>query len=125
MMILGINITDIHIDIARTLINKLNTNGDELITYSELSNQIGGFPDQRNLDMYLGDLSWICKNYGMPLISSIVINKEEKMPGNGYFKEFFNNIKTKDERYIHWALYIKEVINFKGWEKLQCLLNID
>ncbi len=124
MMISDIKITDIHISIAEVLLECLKTSRNELITYTDLSNRIGGYPDKRNLDPYLEELSLICQRNGMPYISSIVINYDTKIPGNGYFKVFFSHIKNKEDQFIEWSMYIKEVFNYSNWTSLNKILHI-
>jgi len=125
MYISGVVIKSEHILIATVLLNKLEDKGNEIITYSELSSSIGGLLNPRNLDHPLGDLSAICRENGLPLISAIVVNKDTMMPGDGFIKYFYNHLKSKNEKDAQTIKCINEVISFDNWDKLKEILNIN
>ena len=88
-----------------------------LFTYGDLSKQLSATISPRNLDRPLGQVSDFCKDYGMPLLSVIVINQDTFRPGDGFFKYFFPQSKRDD-----WdAIYIQQldlVKAYKQWDKL-------
>lgn len=63
-----------------------------LITYSDLAYRANFASGPRALDHHLGDLSSFCKANGLPLISAVVINKRDGVPGNGFFTYFYGDI---------------------------------
>ena len=87
------------VDVGRILLNRLQSaiNDEEiLITYGDLAKELPYDINPRNLDHPLGELSTICIELGLPLISTIVINRDSYQPGAGYFKYFFPAAKEAD-----------------------------
>lgn len=83
------------------------------ITYKQLSEAADGIEYWRNMGNSLGLLSSLCKRNGWPLISAVVINDSDNMPGNGFFTEFFPNVKGDIARIETWLqeynkVYTKE-----------------
>lgn|SRR5690554_3657098 len=56
-----------------------------LITYGYLAERTGNQVTARNTASYLGDLSTWAHDEGAPLLSALVVNNKEYMPGNGFF----------------------------------------
>lgn len=69
------------------------------ITYEELCTELKikkqYVIEPINLRIPLGALSHTCKDirFKLPLLSSIVVNKDTKIPGQGYFNEFFDGVE--------------------------------
>lgn len=87
------------VDVGRVLLNRLNVAVDDenfLITYGDLARKLPYEFNPRNLDHPLGELSNLCIELGLPLISTIVINRDSYQPGAGYFKYFFSGNKEAD-----------------------------
>ena len=114
----------IHIQIAEVLFSLLRDEGDKaLITYSDLSDEIDNIVTPRNLAGYIGDLSVWSHEFGAPMISALVVNKKEYMPGNGFFKfyeeeygikvenkyETFKSELNKVRKYMHWDEFAEEL----------------
>jgi hypothetical protein len=59
----------------------------------------------------LGGISGYEKECGRPLLSSVVVLKDTKMPGQGFF--YFNETEMSDEEF--WFKEIKKVWNY--WNK--------
>lgn len=84
------------VDVGKILLNHIEHLGkyDDLpITYSDVANKLPYEFNPRNLDQPLGTLSEYCKESGLPLISTIVVNKDTYMPGAGFFRWFFPGSK--------------------------------
>lgn len=118
-------ITDIHVDIVNVLLKELKKNkGNACMTYSELSCRIGDRVGPRNLDRYLGDISSQCKDIGAPMLSVMVINKNENKPGSGFFRLYFDlygrRVKKADEDMI-FVKELKAVQRYKHWNQLKLI----
>lgn len=95
----------------------INNQSEPIITYGELASKISNDFNPRNLNKYLLDVSDVCKENGFPLISSIVVNKNTGLPGEGFYNYFY-----KDQPMKEWEnIYNKcksEIINCMSWQKL-------
>ena len=91
-----------------------------LITYSDLAYRANFASGPRALDHHLGALSLFCKENGMPLISAVVINKRDGIPGNGFFTYFYGDI-PEHKRYEKLDEEYQNIIKCR-WE-LQRMLN--
>jgi hypothetical protein len=117
-------LTDTHIAIARELLNKIENEKDDIkITYGELSKRLGGYPHHRHLDKYLGCLSSLCRANDLPLISTIVVNGQTNIAGDGYFSEFFGHLMTKQQKEKQYEKCLDMVKRCKDWDKLKYILN--
>lgn len=107
--------------IASVLVDVLAGEEPKLISYSDLIKRMKSDMNPRNLDKPLGELSSFCKENGMPLISSIVVNKDTLMPGAGYFKYYFPGLGEKEqlERYFE---ELKRVQEYDNWSALPAML---
>lgn len=52
-----------------------------IITYGELCKKLSFEMNPRVIERNLGDISFTCKENGLPPISALVVNKDERMPG--------------------------------------------
>lgn len=88
-----------------------------VITYGRLAEKISPDFNPRNLNLYLGNISDVCKENGLPLISSIVVNKETRLPGEGFYRYFYNGQPMSE-----WEEIFKkcksEVIKCTSWQAL-------
>jgi len=105
------------IEIMAILVRLCIGNETPLITYGDLSRQLSAYISPRNLDHPLGQVSDFCKEYGMPLLSVIVVNQDTLRPGDGFFKYFFPKAKRSawDEIYIQQLSLVKA---YKQWDRL-------
>ncbi len=80
------------------------------ITYGKLASKVDRDFNPRNLDKPLGVVSSACIENNLPPVSGVVINKEIKLPGEGFYKEFFSGspIEEWEEIYIKNVLAIKK-----------------
>ena len=81
--------------VGKILLNHMERNrkyGDLSITYGNVALQVSSNFSPRNLDSPLGELSELCKDLDLPLISTIVVNQTTMLPGDGYFKYFFSGL---------------------------------
>lgn len=108
-------------EIAKILVGSLKINKEFLITYGDLARQLPFDINPRNLDHPLGRLSDLCKENGMPLISSIVVNNDSYRPGAGYFKYYFPGSPEREWDDI-FVEQLNKIKNYKGWESLLTLI---
>lgn len=71
------------------------------ITYGKLASKIDRDFNPRNLDKPLGVVSSVCIENNLPPVSGVVINKEFKLPGEGFYKEFFSGRKMNEWEEIY------------------------
>jgi len=115
---------DLCVNIIEQLLIELKTNKCKaLITYGDLTSKLRYNINPRNLDNPLGVISDYCKEHGMPLLSTIVVNKDTYMPGAGYFKYYFAD-KSKDEYEVIFKRELTKVREYKHWAQLAELLSI-
>lgn len=110
---------DRNVDVALCLISHVIDNPDNPdITYGELAKKVGDNITARTIQPFLGNISEVCKENGFPLLSAIVINKKEKMPGDGFYIYFFgkSDPEFKKSKYTECR---NSIISFKKWEKLE------
>lgn len=81
------------VDVGKILLNQVEELEEPLITYGDLARLLPYEFNPRNLDDPLGNLSDQCAEMGLPLISTIVVNKDTMQPGAGYFNYFFPGTK--------------------------------
>lgn len=121
--VINVNLTPTHIKIAEQLLNKIENEKDNIkITYGELSKRLGGKPIPLGLNRFLGDLSTLCKDNDMPLISAIVVNKQSRVAGDGFMQFFFEHLRTEQEKEEQYIKCLNEVKNYNKWNSLRSLL---
>ena len=103
--------------VAQKLITYVIENPENpCITYKELSQLCENKIHHRNLDEPLGEISNLCSENGLPLISSVVYNKNENRPGSGFFKYFFPQLSEKDWD-KEFVKCVKQVKACKKWKE--------
>ena len=123
---INVKLTDVHISIAEQLLKKIGNENDNIkITYGELSKRLGGYPHYRNLNRYLGDLSTLCHDNDLPLISAIVVNAKTKVAGDGFLGLYHGYLKTTEEKDRQYKECLEEVRVYEHWDTLKDILNID
>jgi hypothetical protein len=116
-----------HRALGEQLLLCIKVDGDNaLITYGDLCKRVGNIVTPLNSSEFLGDLSVLCYENNMPLISAIVVNKEQYIPGDGFFKLYskLENIPVKNKDEI-FKSELAKVRKFKGWKNLSELLGVD
>jgi len=108
-------------NVISVLVPRATSLANPSITYkelaTELSQKLSRKINPRNLDYSLGIISDVCKEYNLPLLSTIVINKSTKLPGNGYFSYFFPSEKD-NKRPDRYEKELKRVLACKSWSSL-------
>lgn len=115
------------LDVGRILLAHLKaatSRDDCLITYGDLARKLPYDFNPRNLDSPLYELSSLCKELGLPLISTAVVNQDTLMPGLGYYGAFFPGVRTENQRIDTFTLEINKVWQCKNWSPLASALGI-
>lgn len=68
----------------------IDNQDDPVITYGDLTKKLPFNYNPRNLDKPLGVISNACLANDLPPISSIVVNKGTRLPGSGFYREFYS-----------------------------------
>ncbi|MBS4804620.1 MAG: minor capsid protein [Clostridium sp.] len=118
------NLNEKHLEITKVLVKAIKEG--QPITYKELAINVG-MSVERNSDLYsyLGDLSYYSFENGMPLISVMVVRKEEKIPGAGFYggyKEKRGITVAKSQQMEVFVDELKRVLGYSEWDKLIELL---
>lgn len=71
----------------------------------------------QNLSEPLGNISDLCKENGFPLISGVVVNIDTGLPGDGFYKYFYNEMSMCEWEDI-FRRCISDVKNCTGWQEL-------
>jgi len=111
------NLNKIHYSLAEQLLLLIKQDGKKaLITYGDLCERAGNIVLPINCADYLGDLSVICYENDMPLISVMVVNSDKYKPGGGFFKLYYNltGIPVDDE-YKIFKKELQKVREYKDW----------
>jgi predicted HNH restriction endonuclease len=120
---------------AKILINKIRSAseiGGIWLTYSDVSAAIhrntGISIEPLATKNNIGELSIRCHKMGLPLISCIVVNKGEMIPGQGFFRLYSDlmGIKVnKEESEILWLKESVECFGCREWDRLLANVNPD
>ena len=98
---------------------------ESLITYGELANNIGipPLPDNEYSHLKIGWIAGACSQYELednhPLLSSLVVNKDTRMPGAGYwgFRNMPSHLRASNWEDVRKTPPISvEVERAKFWE---------
>ena len=85
-----------------------------IITYGELCKKLSFEMNPRVIDRNLGDISFTCKENGLPPISALVVNKDERMPGAGFFAAYCPEKKGDDPLEV-WMDIFNKIHAYQGW----------
>jgi len=118
---------------AKILIEKLKNakRMEEIwLTYKDVSSHLYRYAGIRIEPLftkeYIGELSAICYRLGLPLISSIVINKDDLIPGPGFFKLYSDltgrKVKKEDSEII-WLEESRKCFECEDWDRLLLEIN--
>ena len=124
----GQMITNIHEDIVKVLLERLQKNpGKAILTYDELCKKIGNQVNCRNIASYLGDISCWCDEIGAPMLSVLVYNRNNNRPGKGFYKLYAQlygtTLKNVDEE-LAFVSELQKVIKYRNWKDLKFYLGI-
>ena len=106
--------------VAVKILENYFDNPEKLITYGELSERVncaGYETDARHIERLLGEISFACKENGLPPLSGLVVNKENMCPGAGFFEAYYPNVKVQD-RIVKYAEIMKQILAYPHWDEV-------
>ena len=95
----------------------------DTITYSKLSEHIGGIISELNLRIPLDEINVKCHELGLPMISSLVVGIGTGIPGDGYFKLYKELYGSRVNEINKWSEELKKVYSVKDWAPLLNAIN--
>lgn len=114
-------------DIVEILIVEIEREKDKeqvSIKYGRLAEMLVPKMNPQNLNIPLGKVSDFCKEHTMPLLSSIVVNDRNYLPGPGYYEYYFPSAKSYEDQKRIFKEQRSCVANF-DWSRLKELLGLD
>lgn len=101
--------------------------GERYITYGELAKCVNTEIHHRQIGKHIAQISILCHELGLPLLSAKVRNQSTKMPGMGFYPLYEmmgipTNGKTEQELY---KSELQAIRNCKEWYKLEDYLGLD
>ena len=118
-------LNDVEIKLAEQLLIAVKEK-EMYITYGDLAKRIGLPNYQRQVGKHLGEISRVCHELGLPLLSAKVRSENAKTPGEGFFDLYKSfgiptNRKTPKELYDEEKLKIREC---KDWYKFEDYIGV-
>lgn len=117
-------------DVQKKLVEQLLLtviNHESIVEYNELAKRINPPIFQRQVGREIGEVSKLCKELGLPLLSAKVITRGSRTAGAGFYKlmsELGINTKGKSENEL-FTQELKKIRDCKEWYKLADYLNLD
>lgn len=119
-------LSSIHVALAEQLLLEIKKHRKQaLITYGDLCRRADDIVMPRNSGRYLGDLSRICHEYNMPLISVMVVNGDTYKPGEGFYDLYIElTRKVVDDKEGLIKEELTKVRNYSKWETLADIVGV-
>ena len=100
---------------------------ESYVTYKELAKRVNTEIHHRQIGKHIAQISILCHELGLPLLSAKVRNQSTKMPGMGFYPLYEmmgipTNGKTEQELY---KSELQAIRNCKEWYKLEDYLGLD
>lgn len=121
-----IELNELQVKMAEILLRSVKAN-EKYLEYNELAKQINENYNPRNVGKPIGEISKLCHELGLPLLSAKVVSKGKELAGNGFFGlcedlgiDFDG---TSKEEYFHREL--EKIRECTDWQILANYLNID
>ena len=105
------------VEVAVKLLEHYIDSKDGIITYGDLCKKLSFDISPRNIEKLLGDVSYTCKENGVPPLSALVVNKGENRPGDGFFHVYFPGEKREKWDMI-WLEVYNKIRLYNDWEKV-------
>ena len=119
-------LTDVQIKLAKQLLLTV-INRESIVEYNELAKRINPPIFQRQVGREIGEVSKLCKELGLPLLSAKVISRGSGKAGVGFYNlmsELGIDTKGKSEKEL-FSQELKKIRECKEWYKLADYLNLD
>lgn len=105
--------------VAKALISHvIRRQNDPVLTYGDLVIESSVNILTRNLGKYLGKITRTCKENSLPCISGIVVRKDTKRPGVGFYREFYRDGLLLSEQREIFEEFKTKIINCTLWKEL-------
>lgn len=113
-------LTDLQIKLAEQMLLSVK-NKEMNVTYSELAGRINPPIHHRQIGKNIGQVSFLCHELGLPLLSALVVNKNTHTAGEGFYPLYQmmgipTNGKSEKELYKEERQAIREC---KEWYRLE------
>ncbi|WP_081647853.1 DUF262 domain-containing protein [Butyrivibrio sp. VCB2006] len=105
------------VEVAIKLLEHYLNSQEKLITYGDLCKKLSFPENPRNVEVLLGEVSFTCKENGLPPISALVVNKDTFIPGNGFFEAYYPEVKVSDRDKKFVEIY-KQIEECSEWRAL-------
>ncbi len=105
------------IDVAIKLLEYYLSSFEKTIAYGKLCQRLKYDINPRIVEKMLGDVSFACKENGLPPISALVINQKTGIPGAGFFDAYYPGLK-EDEQYAKFIEILNQILEYPHWDKV-------
>ena len=85
--------------------------GGKTTRYGEVAELLGCSP--RQADQYFVDIDDWFKDHNLPPFSTLVVNAETQMSGDGYYKYHYPELKTEKEKMEKWIVNYSKLLENK------------
>ena len=119
-------LTDIQKKLAEQLLLTV-IHRESIVEYNELANRINPPIYQRQVGKEIGEISKLCYELGLPLLSAKVVSRGSGKAGVGFYNlmtQLGIDTKGKSEKEL-FAQELKKIRECKEWHKLADYLNLD
>ena len=119
-------LTDVQKKLAEQLLLTV-INRESIVEYNELASRINPPIFHRQVGREIGEISKLCKQLGLPLLSAKVVSKGSGKAGVGFYnlmKELGIDTEGKTEKEL-FSQELKKIRECKEWYKLADYLGID
>lgn len=118
-------LSELDIAVFDTLIRHVESHGiddsSSILSYSDLTvlvNRPEVIPT--NVGYYLGHIAEFCLALNIPVICSVAVNKDEKVPGRGYYTAIgLRCYSGKQNKEAYWSNNLTATYAFKDWEDVK------
>ncbi len=118
-------LTELQVKLAEQLLLSV-LNRETFVTYSELASRVSPPIHHRNVGKHIGQVSILCHELGLPLLSAKVINKGTAIAGSGFYPLYQmlgipTEGKTEEELYYAERKAVREC---REWYRLEDYLGL-
>lgn len=106
---------EIAVKLLEYYLENKDTTNEGIITYGDLCKMLSFDMNPRVIERNLGDISFACKENGLPPISALVVSRDEYLPGAGFFTAYFPEKKGLDRINV-WMDILNKIHTYEGWE---------
>ena len=112
------------LEASKVLLNHVIETKGEPINYGDFCKKLSFEAYPEFVDRLFGPLGYTCLNSGLPPVSGIVVNKEEGLPGAGFIKSYYPQIKDEMSGLMKLLEIREEIKAFSDWDILLEAMNL-